>query len=88
MEGVKGKKKKTSPRTTKNITEGCLKVIIDGFSLQWGGVGLAGDKLLARNRLYKYMLAIFECTYLHFGFQNRFNYKENSSSYKHTRVHF
>ena len=40
MEGVKGKKKKTSPRTTKNITEGCLKVIIDGFSLQWGGVGL------------------------------------------------
>ena len=36
----KGKKKKTSPRTTKNITEGCLKVIIDGLSLQGGGVGL------------------------------------------------
>ena len=44
---------------------------------------LAGDKLLAHNRLYKYMLAIFKCIYLHFGFQNRFNYKENSSSYKH-----
>lgn len=40
MEGVKGKKGKTSPRTTKNITEGCLNVIIDGLRLQWLGVGL------------------------------------------------
>ena len=36
---MKDKKNKTSPRT-KNITERCLKVIIDGLSLQWLGVGL------------------------------------------------
>lgn len=40
MTGVKDKKNKTSPRTTKNITERYLKVIVDGLTLQWLGVGL------------------------------------------------